>query len=78
MGKVPIITAMASEKAPIIKRVEAILKDEDGPKVPALEAELDELVFALYKLTEAERRMVQEKTQSRPSGEMESDTEQQE
>lgn len=54
VGQVPVFLATDKQKAPIIKRVEVILKDPAGPDVPRLEKEIDELVFELYGLTAKE------------------------
>lgn len=50
IGQLPIFPATDKQKAPIVKRVEAILKDPTGPDVLRLEEEIDELVFGLYGL----------------------------
>lgn len=58
MEKIPIFPATDKQKAPIIERVETILKNPAGPDVPRLESEIDQLVFDLYGLTEEERQML--------------------
>jgi len=51
MEQVPIPTATDKQKIPIIERVEKILADPASPEVPRLEAEIDQMVYALYGLT---------------------------
>ena len=75
LSQLTIARATPAQKAPIIKRVEAILKDPAGPKVPAFEAELDELGFDLYKLTEADRQMVLAQTRALHNTAIQSDDE---
>jgi adenine-specific DNA-methyltransferase len=48
MEQFPVAVASDKQKAPIIKLVNKILADPDGPDVPRLEAEIDRLVYALY------------------------------
>jgi hypothetical protein len=52
--KLPIFPATPFQKAPIIERVQTILSNPDSPDVPRLEAEIDQLVYCLYGLTEKE------------------------
>jgi adenine-specific DNA-methyltransferase len=59
--QLPIPTASAAQKAPIIERVEQILANPDSPAIPALEAEIDRLVYALYGLTDEEIAVVEGK-----------------
>jgi adenine-specific DNA-methyltransferase len=62
MERVPIANASDKQKHPIIERVEKILADPDSPEVPQLEAEIDNLVYALYGLTPEEIEIVEGKT----------------
>mgnify|MGYP001587704309 FL=1 len=59
--RLPIFPASASQQAPIIKRVKAILADPGSPDVPRLEKEIDEMVYALYGLTPDEIKIVESK-----------------
>lgn len=61
MEQVPIPFATATQKAPIIECVQKILADPDSPAVPRLEAEIDKLAYALYKLTPVEVKAVGKK-----------------
>ncbi len=61
MENVPIFPASDKQKAPIIKRVEAILKDPDGPDVVRLESEIDEAIYKLYGLTDKEIGIIEQK-----------------
>ncbi len=61
MEQVPIPTATAVQKAPIIERVWKILADPDSPAVPRLETEIDNLVYTLYGLTRDEIALVEGK-----------------
>jgi hypothetical protein len=58
MKDLSIFPATEKQKAPIIERVEDILRDPVGPHVLRLESEIDELIFDLYGLTEEERQMI--------------------
>ena len=58
MELLPVFPATESQKSPIVERVHAILENPENPVVSELEAEIDELVFDLYGLTEEERRLV--------------------
>ena len=51
--------ASDAQKAPIIERVEKILATPDSPDVPQFEAEIDQLVYALYGLTDEEIAVVE-------------------
>lgn len=59
--KLPIKIANKLEQAPIIDRVAKILSAPDAPEVPQLEAEIDQLVYALYGLTADEIALVEGK-----------------
>jgi len=53
------IPAISEElQIPIIELVEKILANPDRPDIPALETEIDRLVYALYGLTEDEIAVV--------------------
>ncbi len=56
-----IYPANDAQKAPIIERVQKILADPDSSDVPRLEAEIDQLVYELYGLTEEEIALVEGK-----------------
>ena len=58
MEQLPIPQLDEAEKTRITTRVEAILADPESHDVPGLEAEIDNLVFDLYGLTESERQLV--------------------
>ncbi len=61
VGTVPVFSATDKQKAPIIKCVEAILKDPTGPNVPQFEREINEEIYSLYGLTDAEIAIVEGK-----------------
>lgn len=58
--QLPIARASEKEKAQIEKLVAQILKDPDDPRVAAWEAEIDQIVYRLYGLSEEEKEMVEE------------------
>ncbi|WP_069471863.1 Eco57I restriction-modification methylase domain-containing protein [Candidatus Marithrix sp. Canyon 246] len=60
VAEIPICSVIETQKAPIIELVKTILDDPTAPDVRRLEAEIDELVFELYQLTEGERALVTE------------------
>ena len=62
METVPISPAFDKQQAPIIKRVEGILKDPAGPDVMRLEREIDEEIYRLYGLTDEEVRLVESRS----------------
>ncbi len=59
MEQLPIPSATATQKAPIIERVRAILADPGSPAVPRYESEIDDLVYKLYGLTKDEIALVE-------------------
>ena len=59
MSTVPFPPMDKGVKGEISRRVEAILRDPSGAKVPRLEAEVDAIVNRLYGLTAAEVRLVE-------------------
>lgn len=59
METLPIPSATNSEKVPIIKLVQTILADPDGPLVPQLEYEINHLVYALYNLWPEEIKLTE-------------------
>ncbi|MBN2654695.1 MAG: Eco57I restriction-modification methylase domain-containing protein [Nitrospirae bacterium] len=61
MQQLPIPYSSDKQKAPIIERVEKILADPGSQYVPRLEAEIDEMVYALYGLTPEEIAIVEGK-----------------
>ncbi|MBI5185418.1 MAG: hypothetical protein HZA01_06790 [Nitrospinae bacterium] len=61
MKQLPIPPATPAQKSPIIECVQAILANPGSPGVPRLEAEIDQLVYALYGLTEEEIAVVEGK-----------------
>ncbi len=50
-----------SEKV-LLRLVQTILADPDNPSVPQLEAEINQLVYALYNLAPGEIRMIGDST----------------
>jgi hypothetical protein len=61
VGTVSVFTASDTQKAPIVKYIQAILANPDSPDVPRLGAEINKLVYALYDLTPAEIEIVEGK-----------------
>jgi len=61
MGTIPIPSATASRKSPIIEHTRAILADPDSPDVPRLEAEINNLVYEFYDLTDQEINIIEGK-----------------
>ncbi len=61
VGELPVFPATDNQKAPIIERTRAILADPDSPAVPRLEAEINGLVYELYRLKEEEIAIVEGK-----------------
>jgi len=59
MEQVPIPSATAAQKSPIIERVRKILADPDSPAVPRLESEIDQLIYTLYDLNPQEINIVE-------------------
>ncbi|MDA8077688.1 MAG: Eco57I restriction-modification methylase domain-containing protein [Nitrospiraceae bacterium] len=59
MEMLPVFPATDKQKAPIIKRVEAILKDPASAGVAKLEREIDEEIYKLYELTDKEIEIVE-------------------
>ena len=59
VGEIPISPATAAQKSPIIERTRVILADPYGPTVPQLEAEINQLVYTLYKLTAEEVNIIE-------------------
>lgn len=57
----PVPEAPEAQQAPIIERVQQILAAPENPEVPRLEAEIDQLVYALYNLTAEEIALVEGK-----------------
>jgi len=61
LQQLPIPTATDAQQTSIIERVEKILDNPDSPDIPQLEAEIDQLVYQLYGLTEDEIAVVEGK-----------------
>lgn len=59
--QIPVFPASDRQKASVIKRVEAILKDPDGPDVTRLEKEIDKEIYKLYGLTDKEIGIIEQK-----------------
>lgn len=55
------ITRHPRRQAHIAERTQTILSDPDSPDVPRLKAEIDQLVYGLYELTEEEIKVVERK-----------------
>ncbi|MEW5948847.1 MAG: TaqI-like C-terminal specificity domain-containing protein [Thermodesulfobacteriota bacterium] len=62
MEQLPIPSATATQKAPVIERVRNILADPDSPAVPNLEVEINNLVYNLYGLMDEEIVLIEEKS----------------
>ncbi len=60
MQNVRIAERTEEQKAALAEYVQLILDEPDSHEVPALEEEIDALVYALYGLTEAERELIEE------------------
>lgn len=60
MEKYPVFPATDLQKAPITKCVQKILAAPDSPNVTKLEAEIDQMVYKLYGLTDSEIKIVEE------------------
>ena len=60
MVKAPIASRSEEQKAKLSALVQQILDDLDSPKVRDLEQKIDELVYKLYKLTDAEIALIEE------------------
>ncbi|MCX5831112.1 MAG: Eco57I restriction-modification methylase domain-containing protein [Deltaproteobacteria bacterium] len=59
MELLPLFPATDAQKAPIIEHVKKILTDPDSSAVRRLEAEIDKLVYTLYKLTPEEIKIIE-------------------
>ena len=60
MKHVPIANRTSEQKAELSRLVEQILADPDGDEVPALEKEIDALVYRLYGLTRDEIALIEQ------------------
>ena len=58
MEKVPIADRTDAQKAALSRLVEQILADPEGSEVRDIEREIDELVYKLYGLTDAEKALI--------------------
>ena len=54
MKQLPLAATTAQQRREISDRVKKIQSDPFSPEVPAMESQIDQLVYALYELTEAE------------------------
>jgi hypothetical protein len=61
MEQLPIFAATEIQTAPNIERVQKILANPGSSIIPQLESEIDQLVYALYGLTEDEIALVEKK-----------------
>lgn len=59
---VPIAERTAAQKAELSQPVQQILDAPEDPEVPALEQEIDTLVYELYRLTDAEIALIEEES----------------
>ena len=62
MVKAPIAPRTGKQKAELSNLVQQILDAPDNPKVPDIERKIDELVYELYELTDAEIALIEEET----------------
>ncbi|MXV73958.1 hypothetical protein F4Z99_06740 [Candidatus Poribacteria bacterium] len=62
MMKAPIASRTEEQKAELSDLVQQILNDPYNFKVPDLEREIDQLVYELYELTDAEIALIEEET----------------
>ena len=58
MAEVPIADRTAEQKAMLSDLVERVLADPNSPQVREIEREIDEMVYQLYELTEAEIELI--------------------
>ena len=62
MNKAPIVPRTEAQKAELSKLVNRMLNNPDSFEVADIEAEIDQLVYTLYKLTKAEIALIEEET----------------
>ncbi len=62
MNKAPIAPRTEAQKAELSEFVQRILNDSDSFEVADIEAEIDQLVYTLYKLTKAEIALIEEQS----------------
>ena len=62
MVKAPIAPRTEAQETELSEFVQQILKDPDSFEVADIEAEIDQLVYTLYKLTKAEIALIEEET----------------
>ncbi|MXZ00793.1 hypothetical protein F4Y93_09170, partial [Candidatus Poribacteria bacterium] len=62
MVKAPIAPRTEGQKAELSDLVQQILDDADNPEVADIEREIDQSVYELYKLTDAEIALIEEET----------------
>ena len=60
MGKVPIADMTSTQKAELSDLVEKVLADPNSNRVRKIEAEINELVYQLYGLTDAEIELIKQ------------------
>ena len=60
MERVPIADQSAAQKAALSRLVERILADPESDSVREIESEIDELVYQLYGLTDAEIELIKQ------------------
>ena len=62
MVKAPIASRTEEQKAELSDLVQQILDDPYNFEVPDIEREIDQLVYKLYELTDAEIALIEEET----------------
>lgn len=60
METTPIQRITDAQQAPIIERTRAILKKPDSAAVPRIEAEIDQLIYSIYNLTQEEIQIIED------------------
>ena len=60
MMRLPVADCTEAQKAELSELVQVILDAPRNPDVPALEAEIDKLIYPLYGVTDAERALIEE------------------
>jgi len=67
MNMLPIASATDKEKSTITSLVRRILSSSDSTYMPALEADIDHLIYGLYKLTPEEITLVENSQRKQPT-----------
>ncbi len=62
MVKAPIALRTEEQKAELLGLVQQILDTPDSPKIPDIEREIDQLIYKLYELTDAEIALIEEES----------------